>query len=131
MKGLRRISKCFSSNLLHLLAGLVIGFALSSQFRTLRYQWKETNFCPFKSVSYVNNEDFDQKNAVLDELIEEIRQQNEDTSLVLIGVMTAHKYLDSRALSIYKTWAQRFNGKVIFFSSSSSKYVLLTNQLKD
>jgi chondroitin sulfate synthase len=122
MNGLKSVSKCFSSNLFQLFVGLVIGFTLCSQFRTFRYQSKESSFCPFESFNGLNNEEFEDKNSVLEQLIESIGQQNEDKNLVLIGVMTANKYLDSRALSIYNTWAQNISGKIIFFSSSSSKY---------
>ncbi len=121
MNGLKRVPKCFSSNLFHLLIGVVIGFTLCSQFRTFRYQSKDTSFCPFESL---NGQQIEDKNSILEQLIHSIGQQNEDKNLVLIGVMTANKYLDSRALSIYNTWAQNISGKIIFFSSSSSKYSL-------
>ncbi|XP_017893539.1 chondroitin sulfate synthase 1 [Ceratina calcarata] len=42
------------------------------------------------------------------------------TSLVFVGVMTASKYLDSRAKAVYETWGRELPGKIAFFSSESS-----------
>lgn len=42
-----------------------------------------------------------------------------------VGVMTAKKYLDSRAVAVYKTWAPSVPGKVEFFSSHGSDSVPL------
>ncbi|KAI4477271.1 hypothetical protein M0804_012861 [Polistes exclamans] len=41
-------------------------------------------------------------------------------SLVFVGVMTAKKYLDTRAKAVYETWGQELPGKIAFFSSESS-----------
>ena len=41
-------------------------------------------------------------------------------SLVFIGVMTAQKYLDTRAKAVYQTWGKRIPGKISFFSRSGS-----------
>ena len=40
------------------------------------------------------------------------------------GVMTAQKYLDTRAKAVYETWGRQIPGKISFFSrsGSSSKY---------
>ncbi|XP_001807794.1 chondroitin sulfate synthase 1 isoform X2 [Tribolium castaneum] len=40
--------------------------------------------------------------------------------LVLVGVMTAAKYLDSRARAVYDTWGRKVPGRIIFFSSEGS-----------
>lgn len=42
-----------------------------------------------------------------------------------VGVMTAKKYLDSRAVAAYKTWVSSIPGKVEFFSSHGSDSVPL------
>ncbi|XP_062870131.1 chondroitin sulfate synthase 3 isoform X2 [Trichomycterus rosablanca] len=46
-----------------------------------------------------------------------------------VGVMTAKKYLDSRAVAAYKTWASSIPGKVEFFSSQGSDTVPLSGPL--
>jgi chondroitin sulfate synthase len=43
--------------------------------------------------------------------------------LVIIGVMTAKKYLDTRAKAIYDTWAPHIPGKLFFFTSENSESV--------
>lgn len=48
---------------------------------------------------------------------------------LFVGVMTAKKYLDSRAVAAYKTWAPSIPGKVEFFSSHGSDSVPLPFQL--
>ncbi|KAI3389052.1 hypothetical protein SNEBB_005927 [Seison nebaliae] len=43
-----------------------------------------------------------------------------DKRKVFIGVMTAQKFLDSRAVAVFDTWAQRIPGRVAFFSKHHS-----------
>ncbi|TSK16125.1 Chondroitin sulfate synthase 3 [Bagarius yarrelli] len=45
--------------------------------------------------------------------------------LLYVGVMTAKKYLDNRAVAAYKTWTPRIPGMVEFFSSQGSDSVPL------
>nr|XP_006007156.2 PREDICTED: chondroitin sulfate synthase 3 [Latimeria chalumnae] len=47
------------------------------------------------------------------------------TNFLYVGVMTAKKYLDSRAVASYRTWAHSIPGKVEFFSSEGSEDVFL------
>ncbi|MBN3318752.1 CHSS1 synthase, partial [Atractosteus spatula] len=42
------------------------------------------------------------------------------SDFLFVGVMTAQKYLDNRAVAAYRTWAQTIPGKVEFFSSEGS-----------
>ncbi|XP_015599043.1 chondroitin sulfate synthase 1 isoform X2 [Cephus cinctus] len=42
------------------------------------------------------------------------------SSLVFVGVMTAQKYLDTRAKAVYETWVSSLPGRMAFFSSESS-----------
>ena len=41
--------------------------------------------------------------------------------LILIGVMTAEKYIDSRVIAAYETWVKTVPGRVIFFTSEKSR----------
>lgn len=52
---------------------------------------------------------------------EENKNEDTDKELVLIGVMTARKYLHSRVVAANRTWAQDVPGKVIFFSSEGTE----------
>ncbi|XP_078599027.1 chondroitin sulfate synthase 3-like [Branchiostoma floridae x Branchiostoma japonicum] len=40
---------------------------------------------------------------------------------IYVGIMTAKKYLNSRALATYETWGKQISGKVEFFSATDSK----------
>lgn len=46
-------------------------------------------------------------------------------SLLMVGVMTAAKYVDSRAYNVWKTWAVEIPGRIFFFVSEDtrSKYL--------
>lgn len=41
-------------------------------------------------------------------------------SLLFVGVMTANRYLATRATAVYGTWARRVPGRVMFYSSETS-----------
>ncbi|VDN89969.1 unnamed protein product [Brugia pahangi] len=41
--------------------------------------------------------------------------QHKEPQFLLVGVMTAAKYVDTRAYEVWKTWAQRIPGKLLFF----------------
>lgn len=43
--------------------------------------------------------------------------------LIFVGIMTAQKYIDTRAITIYKTWAQTFPGQIVFFVGADTKSV--------
>ena len=45
--------------------------------------------------------------------------------LLLIGVMTAKKYLNTRIIASYQTWAKTIPGNVIYFSSEGSEEIAL------
>ncbi|XP_012540818.2 chondroitin sulfate synthase 1 [Monomorium pharaonis] len=48
------------------------------------------------------------------------RINSSSSNLVFVGVMTAQKYLDTRAKAVYETWGRELPGKIVFFSSESS-----------
>ncbi|VTJ86371.1 Hypothetical predicted protein [Marmota monax] len=43
-----------------------------------------------------------------------------DRNFLFVGVMTAQKYLQTRAVAAYRTWSKTIPGKVEFFSSEGS-----------
>eukprot|EP00080_Pristionchus_pacificus_P006841 PDM66861.1 sqv-5 [Pristionchus pacificus] len=45
-----------------------------------------------------------------------------EKGFVFIGIMTAAKYVDTRAYNVWKTWAQHVPGKVNTFLSTTKKY---------
>lgn len=46
--------------------------------------------------------------------------ETKEPRLLLVGVMTAAKYVDSRAYNVWKTWAQHIPGKVLFFVAENT-----------
>ncbi|CAJ0944265.1 unnamed protein product, partial [Mesorhabditis belari] len=46
-----------------------------------------------------------------------------DQGFVLVGIMTAAKYVDSRAYNVWKTWAKHINGKVLFFVAENTESI--------
>lgn len=53
---------------------------------------------------------------IIDE--ENVRAYNKN--LLFVGVMTAAKYLDTRAKAVYNTWGRQVPGKIMFYSSEFS-----------
>lgn len=47
-------------------------------------------------------------------------EDNSKKNLLFVGVMTASKYLDTRAKAAYETWGKEVPGKIEFFSSEMS-----------
>lgn len=56
------------------------------------------------------------------------KSQGPEGNLVFVGVMTAQKYLSSRAVAVYETWGRELPGRIAFFSSESST---IPNERKD
>ncbi|CAD5210445.1 unnamed protein product [Bursaphelenchus xylophilus] len=44
-----------------------------------------------------------------------LRTQNGQKNSILVGIMTAAKYVDSRAYNVWRTWGKQIPGKVLFF----------------
>lgn len=132
--------------LFHFIVGILIGFVVTTQFRTMSLRrWTpitspKTSSALLKSDGSVHEGVFNQSTSPcyfnseakgflhqaleMEHTIEKLKSQVKSGStskLVLIGVMTAQKYLDSRALNIYHTWGKSVPGMIIFFSSANSK----------
>ncbi|VDN02638.1 unnamed protein product [Thelazia callipaeda] len=45
----------------------------------------------------------------------EVVKQNKEPRLLLVGVMTAAKYVDTRAYEVWRTWAKLIPGELLFF----------------
>lgn len=54
------------------------------------------------------------------EFIKNSAINNSNNNLLFVGVMTAAKYVNSRAKTVYETWGKNVPGKIIFFSSEFS-----------
>lgn len=85
-KGRLRISR----PILICLLGMIFGMSGTLMFSTV----KRLPHAPFCDVQLV---------------------QVKEPRLLLVGVMTAAKYVDTRAYNVWRTWAQHIPGKVLFF----------------
>lgn len=63
--------------------------------------------------------DFQQKARVV---------QNDRRQLLMVGVMTADKYISTRAKAVFETWGQRVPGKILFFTSGKTTNESSTDQ---
>ena len=122
---------------IHIFVGMIIGFLITSQFGSLNYEnFKKGVFfqlCSYQinAKQYINPNQYESKNGNnfinkrTFSVIQNLSHLNNSTKvrkLLLIGVLTAKQFIDSRALTIYKTWAKDVDGHIIFFSSENSRY---------
>lgn len=84
--------------ILKLLLGLSIGFLLS-QLLALDINYCSSSSGVARRISVIREE--------------EARSSNK--SLLFVGVMTAAKYLEDRAVAVYNTWGREVPGKVMFY----------------
>ncbi|CAK9819676.1 Chondroitin sulfate synthase 1 [Anthophora quadrimaculata] len=107
-----------ASAILGLIVGLLLGFLIQS-YRILssshqqRYNVYATSLPGTGALIKQSSQNVPKLND--DEQI-----NSSSTSLVFVGVMTASKYLDTRAKAVYETWGKELPGKIAFFSSESS-----------
>lgn len=110
-----------ASQLCRFICGTVIGFVITTQ---LRYMLLQKTSCLLNHDKLNSDKDVvPNKEFSIDDVVN-ISNLPEEKKLIFVGVMTAQKYLDTRALAIHNTWGKTVPGKLIFFSSFSSR----TNQ---
>ncbi|XP_072759652.1 chondroitin sulfate synthase 1 [Anoplolepis gracilipes] len=104
------------SAFLGLFVGLILGFLILSYRLTVSNQqqlaiWTSMPGLRSPPKASVRN---------IPRLKDDERINSSSSSLLFVGVMTAQKYLDSRAKAVYETWGKELPGKIAFFSSESS-----------
>ena len=103
--------------------GLLVGFIISTwcrnKFIPCAPSFSKSGCClqSFQSQLQLKDEKSSMKEVANNIFIEEIDKRG----FLFIGIMTAKKYLDSRVVAAYDTWARSINGKVVFFSSEGSE----------
>ncbi|KAG7206699.1 hypothetical protein KM043_000373 [Ampulex compressa] len=108
-----------ASAVLGLIVGLLLGFLIQSYRIIVSSQYQRTNNLWTSSLSG-SRIPIKASPKNLPKLTEDERINSSSTSLIFVGVMTAQKYLDSRAKAVYETWGKELPGKIAFFSSESS-----------
>lgn len=94
--------------LFHIICGFCVGFVIA-YILSPKYH-RPADMCKSYPSPWIIDETSD--TSVLTE--------NTNNSLLFVGVMTAQKYLDTRAAAVYRTWGKEIPGKVAFFSSAAS-----------
>lgn len=92
---------------------LVIGFALAT--------WLRVRFVPIGAITGPGGRTCS-LNGVTNSDLSQITPEPPDPpkNMIFVGVMTAKKYLRSRAAAVNRTWARTIPGRVNFFSSGGS-----------
>lgn len=132
MKNHIKFSVCkILKRLIQIFLGFLIGYLFASEFRSINYEHFKNDIlhqlCSYKSFEEAQtntapfgNTDLSNAFVVVKNLTDNL--DHNKRRLLLVGVMTAKKFLDSRAETIFKTWGQDLQGNIIFFSSSNIKY---------
>lgn len=101
--------------LIKLIVGVALGF-LICQFTSTYNTLTEIETCNRFALRTLSTENISNSAPLL---APEILNDSEN-NLLFVGVMTAAKYLDSRAKAVYNTWGRNVPGKIAFFSSEFS-----------
>ncbi|XP_067211865.1 chondroitin sulfate synthase 1 [Linepithema humile] len=105
------------SAFLGLFVGLILGFLILSYRLIISNQQQQiavwTSMPGLRSPSKISAQN-------MPKLKDNEHINSSTSSLVFVGVMTAQKYLDTRAKAVYETWGRELPGKIAFFSSESS-----------
>nr|XP_002740525.1 PREDICTED: chondroitin sulfate synthase 1-like [Saccoglossus kowalevskii] len=101
-----RRSRGYSRQVLGISIGLLCGFFLAT--------WLRLRWVPSMKTCHDSN--------IPETGIEMRTLEPPDTgrNFIFVGVMTAKKYLSTRASAVNRTWAKTVPGKVVFFSSADS-----------
>lgn len=94
---------------IHMILGLAIGIILGQY---IKQEFKSQIIC-----TRIQNKSHPSTEA---QLIT-INTLPPEKTLIFVGVMTAAKYLETRAEAVYRTWGMELPGKIIFFSSEQSQ----------
>ena len=103
-----------TNHVLGVFIGIVLGFILTA---VIRHIMLDPNIClsPRNVLHFETNDP-----SRIFGLEKSKDGQTKGNNLIFVGVMTANKYLDTRAKAVYETWGKLIPGKIAFFSSETS-----------
>ena len=126
-KKLARLDKTLRG-VLPVLLGIIIGFVVTSHFRTINYETFKKDIvdqlCSYRNL-YQNGlppghtaitKDLSRTYQSVVNLTSQPKSQRK---LLLVGVMTTKNFMDTRAMSIFETWGKDLQGNPLFFTSSN------------
>ena len=90
--------------------GLIVGIILASQLQSLLIS---SSACVPYKLSPVH------RKLKVNNIQERTEVETRNRQLLLVGVMTADKYIGTRAKAVYETWGSQVPGKLLFFTSDS------------
>lgn len=103
--------------------GLCVGLVLSNWCRSKFLPCMPTfsrSGCCMETLELMENNPVISENENKESTNRVYIEEADEKGFVFVGIMTAKKYLDSRVVAAYNTWARSINGKVMFFSSENS-----------
>lgn len=118
--------------LMHVLAGIVLGLFVGYAFGGPYVQLcggggdgagRRSALRPLRhpaTLHSASNDDAVSNNASQEATAEKARARGPPESLLFVGVMTAQRYLDTRAAAVHGTWARGVPGRVVFYTSETS-----------
>ncbi|KAI8507317.1 Chondroitin sulfate synthase 1 [Branchiostoma belcheri] len=109
-----RLSSGLPGMLMNFSAGVILGFSMTVWLTVLMVPDKNLGQ---QSVSGHLSEASGQAKIARPDSTHPLKYKGH----IYVGVMTAKKYLNSRALATYETWGKQISGKVEFFSATDSK----------
>ncbi len=106
----RRILQIFCG----FLVGLIVAWILSKKHRASHNMCRKTRTDWRKENAYDDTAEAENRSSL------STSAAHSNKSLLFVGVITAQKYLDTRATAVFETWGKEIPGKVAFFSSAAS-----------
>ena len=100
---------------LSFIIGIILGFFIGMDLK----------ICPENSFIrkvYISNNGTDDLNEKMES------QKDSPVNLMLIGILTANEFMNTRVMAINETWAKTIHGKVLFFSGENSTIKSNRNQ---
>lgn len=106
-------NRSFFTKLFTLITGVYIGLMISNWIRGT-YEQRDIKPCVMVRRPKISPKD------ILYGRPQEMSQELDTKQLLFVGIMTAEKFLNSRASGVYNTWGKTVPGKVVFFAGNES-----------
>ncbi|BES87226.1 Chondroitin [Nesidiocoris tenuis] len=101
-------------------AGFLLGHILLSRTRAIHCDPSDIPTDQDPQEDQRNDQEETAAASRSDQFFDDKLSKNRSKGLLFVGVMTAQKYLDTRATAVYRTWGRKIPGKIMFFSSEGS-----------
>ncbi|CAI5438270.1 unnamed protein product [Caenorhabditis angaria] len=115
----------FSRSFTTILIGILFGFTATYYSTTLKSLTEPIRCDPSFYQSSKSSSEFDIISRIADQDVFTRSQSlpGHRRGLILVAIMTAAKYVDTRAYNVWKTWAQHIPGKVLIFVAEGTQTI--------